>query len=193
MKKANHDGDLGFHRLTGTPENQREEGEEKEETENEGEEVTAAREALPALFGFKKTFFLDDGALLPGLLALRRPTARGVVGGDLARSGLQRAREPAGGGLPRVAAHRGVGVRRRAHWAQHRRRVKRRRGLLPIVGVTRRALHVVDLSPGRSGRRRRRQTSHLRVGLRVHNGICVLRIRTLDWVVWLVFLFSDFW
>lgn len=82
------DRDFGFHRLTGTPENQREQGEEDEETENEGEDVAAAREAFLALFGFEEAFFFDDGALLPGLLALPGPTAGGVVGRDLARSRL---------------------------------------------------------------------------------------------------------
>lgn len=123
------------------------------------------------LFLFEEAFFLDHGTLLPGLLTFPMAAARGIVGGDLARSGLEGAGEAAGGRLAGVAADGGVGVGRGAHGAEHRSGVERRGGLLPIVGIPRRALHIVDRPARRSVGRGRRQAGHLRIRLGVHCGL----------------------
>lgn len=96
------DEDIGLHGSAGAPEDEREEGEEEEEAENEGEEIVPARERAVAIFVLEKTLFFDD----VDVLVPRQLVAAGVVV-DLAGAG-----ETAGGG---------VRVRRRTHWAEHRR------------------------------------------------------------------------
>lgn len=122
--EANLDENLGLHRPTSTPEDEREEGEEKEEAKNKGKEIVSTREATVAVFSLEKAFFLDDIDVLPWLLGL-------AVVVDLAGTG-----EAAGGGLAGVAAKGGgvVGVGRGPHGAEHWSGVERCCGLLAIVG-----------------------------------------------------------
>ena len=89
MKSSYPHGDLGFHRLTGTPENQREEREKDKEAENKGEKIATTRQTLLALFAFEKTFFFDDITFLPRILRLAMTTV-------LAGSWFQRSRKPTG-------------------------------------------------------------------------------------------------
>lgn len=155
-------GDLGFHGLAGTVENQREEGEEEEEAENKSREITASREALLALFILEKAFFFNHGAVLPGLLTLSVVAPGGVIIGlDLLGSGFERPGESGGGGIARVATEGGVRVGRGTGGAEDRSGLKRRRRLLSVVGVTRRALDVVDWAARRSGWGRWSEACHL--------------------------------
>lgn len=165
---TNLHGDLGFHGLTGTVENQREDGEEEEEAENKSREITASREALFALFVLEKAFFFNHGAVLPGLLTLSVASGGVIIGLDLLGSGFERPGESGGGGIARVATEGGVRMGRGTGGAEDRSRLKRRRRLLSIVGVTRRALDVVDWAARRSGWGRWSEACHFWVCFCVH-------------------------
>lgn len=133
----------------GPPQNQREEREEDEESEDESEDVALARNALVVRLAVEQPFLLDHRALLPRLVALAAAAPSGpVIRQDLPGPGLQRPGEPAGGGVPGVAADGRVGVRGGVGRAEDGAGVERRRRLFAVMGVTRRALHVVHRPGG---------------------------------------------
>lgn len=120
---------------------------------------------MSAIVVVEKAFFFNGIKLvLPGLPTL--PLGADVLAGAWLEGGGEASR----GGLPGVGAERrvGVGVRRGAHWAEHWARLERVGRLLPIVGVPRRALHVVDWPAGGPPRRGLAQATHLRVCLGQH-------------------------
>lgn len=57
---------------TCSPEDQREDGEEEDESDSKGEEVATTRKRLISVFVFKETFFFNGGIFLEG-------DSRGVV------------------------------------------------------------------------------------------------------------------
>lgn len=91
--KSNLDYDLGLHGPASTPENKREDSEEKEEPNNKGKEIVASRVSLLMIFGLEEAFFFDDiDLILPSFVGLVAVVV-GVV--ELAGTG-----EAARGGLP---------------------------------------------------------------------------------------------
>lgn len=159
IKLTNLDCDFGLHGLTGGPKNEREYRKEKNKGENKSEIIIAtARKMVGAMIEIKEGFFLDDVAFLPWLQRLTW---------HLARSGESAGRRLAG----RMAIEGGMRVRRRAHWAEHRRRMEGVCGLFAIfVGVSRWALNVVYGPTGR----RRRLACHFRICLLLHDEIVYL-------------------
>lgn len=183
MECTDPHGDLGLLILAGPPENEREEGEEDKEADDEGEEVAPARQAPLAVLVIEQPLLLDDGAILPLLVAAALPAAAAAgafVRGDLAGSGLQRPGEPAGRRLAGVAADGGVGVGWGRRGAERRRGVERSRGLLAVVGIAGRALDIVGgPARGSGGRRRGDAAGDFGICLGVHFGNCQPRTSSL--------------
>lgn len=133
-----------------TPQDQREESEEQEEADDERKKVAAARDARPPTALIKKPLFFYGVKFLPLLLLFAvmvvvvvvapaigpGPTA-GLLGARFERTG-----EPSGGGVPGGAAGR-------THWAEDGGGVEGVGSLLAVMGVPRRALHVVHRPVGR--------------------------------------------
>jgi len=140
------DGDLGLHGSTSPPEDEREEGEEKQEPNNKGEKVAATREPIAAIITLEKAFLFNDIDLLPGLQIV----AVVLLG------------EARGGGVARVG--------RGSNRAQNRGGMKRCRGsLLAVVGVPGRTLNVVERAARRGARGRRRgKACYLRICFGMH-------------------------
>lgn len=140
----------GLLRLTRSQQNQSKKWKKHKKPHDKRQNIASTRYPFSSLLIFKKTLLFNHIKLLPVLLSFPlTPTTRShVIRRNLPGSGLKRARESAGGWFPRVAAHRRVRVRRRSRRTSHyRSRVKRGNRLLPIVRITRWALHVVYRTP----------------------------------------------
>lgn len=142
----------------GTPQDQRKESEEHKESHNKSKSVTATRDASIYVLVVEKTLFFYSIKLFP--LLLRNLALMIVPPGPitrLLRSGFQRTREPGGRRISGVPS-------RGTRWADDGRGVERIGGLLPIMGIPWRALHVVDCPV----RRWRREARHLWISLTMH-------------------------
>ena len=158
------DSDARLVLASSAPDAEADDGEGQEKSrEPEGDDA-AARELGLLVKLVVRAFLVDGGDLAPPLGPL---AAAGPAAG---RRRAERPGEAGGGGDPGVAARGGVrgGVERAV--VVHGRGVRRRRLVAVVVGVARRALHVVRRplrGLGRPRRRRRRHARHVRLRRRV--------------------------